>query len=397
MTFTNWANLHGIKTELTSIDDAPSNERCLRVKRRVSKGETILNCPYNMLISTKYVLENTKLGPYLLENVQYLDPMQLLMSFIVIEKAKGVESFWFSFIQSLPKLFTLTCSWNETLLSLLPPEMVEMHQKRLNYVINSCEKLDKVAKHFNLCISTEDIVWAFGCVNSRCFKVPDEMNPLLDCTEVKNDMVLVPYLDMCNHEPENSNDYHINLTEGCSIVAGCDLPDGSEVFLHYGSHNNYFLLVEYGFFLPNNTRRCVIFTRDDILSAFHDYEDLILKSENFPIFCGRELFVISNREASWHLTTMLSALPMDNLDNFQEMYLGGFINFQRQPELLKTLCDFKRRQYECLLEKLEEVDMKSEQNQVHGNLLKQFLNSQIEVLDIDFDNYNENDGFFEWD
>ena len=378
--FTSWATQNGLKTDSTYICDDRTSGRCLRASRNIRKGEKLLFCPPRFIINNQFIIGNTKVGKYVMQYPQELDPMQLMMAFLILEFDKGDQSSFKPFIDSLPKKFSLPVVWNQSLGQLLPTEMNNKYSDFCEYVSACSSKLKRMADEYNLKISSNDIIWAFCCVNTRCFYVAEHMNPLLDCAKIKNNMVLIPYLDMCNHSPNVATDYDVNV-DGCDIFATSDIEQDSEIFLHYGAHNNYVLLIEYGFVASSNPHDCVIFTREDLISALGSFSDKLEPSNEFRKLCGKELFFVSEGEPSWTLITMLAALKTNDFDFFLGEYFRGCLEFPRQPNLLRKVCEYKRKQYEKQVEQLKNLTWESDDDKCHSGICRSMLDSRIQILD----------------
>jgi hypothetical protein len=72
-------------------------------------------------------------------------------------------------------------------------------------------------------------------------------------TSKRDSIALVPLLDFLNHQPnERIHAAFDTALDAFVIQAQHDYPPHAQVFLNYGPHDNQFLLVEYGFTVPNN-------------------------------------------------------------------------------------------------------------------------------------------------
>jgi hypothetical protein len=95
-------------------------------------------------------------------------------------------------------------------------------------------------------------------VNTRCFywdypTAPRAKNKRhVNRRKVSSDdcMALCPFADFFNHASHGLN-FDSNHT-GCFVTCDRDYDPGVELYISYGRHTNDFLLVEYGFVLPNN-------------------------------------------------------------------------------------------------------------------------------------------------
>lgn len=376
-----WASSNGIKTDTTYIHEDEECGRSLRASKFIGRGEKILFCPPQQMINNQFIIEHTKMKKYLMQYPQEIDPMQLMMAFLLIEYQKGPNSEFEAFIDSLPRKFSLPVLWSESLVAMLPPELNEKKSDMRSYLQQCIERVQKLLNEFDITdVSCDDIKWAFCCVNTRCFYVAEHMNPLLDCSKVKNNMVLIPYLDMCNHSATTLTDYDVNV-DGCDIIATNDIEKDSEIYLCYGAHSNYMLLMEYGFMVPDNPNDCVIFAECDLLSSLSDYSEVLKSSKRFAEFCSKELFFMAHGQPSWALVTMLAALKTNDFEYFFQEFFSGYLGFKRHLNLVKRLCRNKAEVYRNLLKTLSERGSTSD-SLSDVSLLKRFLQSRIDLLEV---------------
>lgn len=110
--------------------------------------------------------------------------------------------------------------------------------------------------------------WAWLLINSRCFywdypssiirkgarQPPKKKRDRNDC------MALCPFVDYFNHTAAAPDDVQAEKriswvsfsADGFEVHAGGDYPAGDELFVSYGAHHNDYLMVEYGFRMPDN-------------------------------------------------------------------------------------------------------------------------------------------------
>ena len=78
------------------------------------------------------------------------------------------------------------------------------------------------------------------------------MSELEDSSEC---LALAPYLDLLNHSFDAVMEAGVDIhksTSGYQIVTKTKIKKFGQAFINYGPHDNTKLLLEYGFFLPNN-------------------------------------------------------------------------------------------------------------------------------------------------
>ncbi|XP_021344112.1 SET domain-containing protein 4-like, partial [Mizuhopecten yessoensis] len=183
--------------------------------------------------------------------------------FLLAEKAKHESSFWYPYINILPKKYTTPSFFSETELNLLPKtvrsrastEISKVHTafKLVTDFIRSCwPELAPV-------ITLPDFLWAWYSVNTR--SVYYKHNLCEEFLADGNHLALAPFLDLLNHS------YDANITAAFNVNSNCyeiqtenTYRKYDQVFISYGNHDNAHLLVEYGFVLPNNPNDAVEFS-----------------------------------------------------------------------------------------------------------------------------------------
>jgi len=121
-------------------------------------------------------------------------------------------------------------------------------------------------------------------VNTRCFYWEhNEWPPRKPGKRKRNlpaedNMALAPFVDYFNHASEGC--IYTSDASGCSITCNRDYTTGEEVTFCYGAHNNDYLLVEYGFVLPDNKHDHIILDHI-ILPELIDPQRELLQEYNY--------------------------------------------------------------------------------------------------------------------
>ncbi|KAF7913951.1 uncharacterized protein EAF01_000357 [Botrytis porri] len=101
-------------------------------------------------------------------------------------------------------------------------------------------------------IAYDEFMYNYSIVNSRTFYY---LSPNIKSSKPQpsnqNRLALNPFADYINHSSEPTVDATLSRA-GYTLTASRPIKQGSEVHISYGSHNNDFLLVEYGFILQDN-------------------------------------------------------------------------------------------------------------------------------------------------
>lgn len=162
----------------------------------------------------------------------------IICLFLLHEKHKAEKSFWFPYLEILPKhISTPLChtdSYLEYTVAYYLTETMRHSMSELYSLIKSDE------------FSLEDFFWAYSILTSRTFKVKEVGT------------VMIPFADVANHV---SLDNEVNLrTSGINsetdrfiiVQSNKEINDGDELFIKYNEFANGELLVNYGFSVENN-------------------------------------------------------------------------------------------------------------------------------------------------
>jgi len=191
---------------------------------------------------------------------------------LVHERAQGSDSFWFPYIDMLPKGFDNALFFTEEEASVLEGTTLADKLRDANRDLAEIgEKLAEMRSR-NPDGFPEDtfnhmtIRWAYSVYWSRALVVPLDSNGKPDA----HNHALCPYLDLLNHCPRSAHSlssWIASSSESTSppvtqvrLVAGSKVAPGSEVVINYGRKSNEQLLLYYGFAARNNAADSVQFT-----------------------------------------------------------------------------------------------------------------------------------------
>ena len=133
-----------------------------------------------------------------------INTVDLLSLFLIIEQSLGTTSFWFPYINMLPREFHTPSYFSKIEAEYLPPFLLEQQHAQIKKI----RKCQKHLKELLGCVSTkrvtgsilltfETVQWAWNVVNTRCVFV--------DCGEQFDkgkSCALAPLLDLLNHSSE---------------------------------------------------------------------------------------------------------------------------------------------------------------------------------------------------
>ncbi|KAG7193384.1 uncharacterized protein KQ657_000802 [Scheffersomyces spartinae] len=179
-----------------------------------------------------------------------LSSVRMVLTFLLVEKAKGPNSFYAPFIDMLPDIKDFELSplfWHiqneQELIKSLPSQTAVLTSKIIKRFEEDFEFTLTNFKFQPEKILKLEYFWAWMSINSRCLY----MN--LDDRIHANNWTLCPFVDFINHSPSESCTNRVDPVKGFQVI----VPNGflvmpeDQIFFNYGPHLNDFLLVEYGF------------------------------------------------------------------------------------------------------------------------------------------------------
>ncbi len=198
-----------------------------------------------------------------------LSSKQLYVAFFLLEeKNKGQNSFWYPYLQILPRyLKSIPLFYSEAELKLLSgtpfPSKIAWRKQRYE---RDFQEAVKLVPEIGLLTTIEDFIWARVIVQSRIFGIH---------MEGTKTSAMVPLADMVNHEMESNTIWaYDDRKRGFTMVSKCPIFAGNPVLDSYGTrpHSGYFLdygmyleeadkVVEFEFSIPGQARDEELFNR----------------------------------------------------------------------------------------------------------------------------------------
>ncbi|KAL1131464.1 hypothetical protein AAG570_011081 [Ranatra chinensis] len=254
----------------------PDSGRGLMAREPIKAGDTIVKIPSKLLITVSTV-SSSGIG-HLFDCGQIFSTQQVLAAYLVWEKHLGRGSFWDSYISLLPSSFNspLFCSEDQLIgFPLFIRNKVNEMKTKLDFLFEDLLIVlsSKVCYHCNRKYSDfytkNDFMWAWFIVNSRAVYISPSHNndhTIKLCDD--NSLALAPYLDMLNHSDDAKVQAYLLEQDGTYCLRTLvGYRKYEEVFIHYGSHSNLKLYLEYGFVLPENKNDVVSLDFSELLSA----------------------------------------------------------------------------------------------------------------------------------
>jgi len=140
------------------------------------------------------------------KSFQHLSSYDILSTFLMYEKHRGVRSPWHPYISTLPPTYSTPAYWSEEVLSSLPTDVSQDARLLMNKMEKNFAYLQDLFYHVEtvLCKSAagaftlNSFKWAWTSVSTRCVY----MRPANFATRGRsedNSIALAPLLDLLNH------------------------------------------------------------------------------------------------------------------------------------------------------------------------------------------------------
>uniref|UniRef100_A0A0N4ZFH2 SET domain-containing protein n=1 Tax=Parastrongyloides trichosuri TaxID=131310 RepID=A0A0N4ZFH2_PARTI len=247
--FKNWLLKNGVKWgDFELRYDGEESGFGVYTMRSFKDNENIINIPDSLLITAGKIANMEIYRNICLENK--LKPLELLIIFFSLETLKDDSKFR-PYFDILPKTFSTPII---TMPDLNPDDLPTQTREFWFSQQNELKEIEEKFSGIKECQSIErnHLIWAWQLVNTRCIYVENEENEILDNSD-GDTIAVIPLVDMLNHSP-NSNCVasHLKRISRYCITTIKGIPEGKQVYVCYGGHDNGRLWLEYGFRLNEN-------------------------------------------------------------------------------------------------------------------------------------------------
>ncbi|CAG8554131.1 9664_t:CDS:10 [Ambispora gerdemannii] len=286
--FVVWLKSNGFpKTKLT-LGNFQGIGRGLMATKEIKAGEVIISVPKKFLLTREMViteLDNMflKLGCSLKHNNDNISACQAIALYLALQKyrqqkRKNSCSFFSSYLKLLPKNFcSLPFFFDTNLFELLPKVMkddVQRQRQKFEYDYNNVKSYLKTN-------------------NSNC---------------TRDNIAVAPMLDFLNHSSKAKIKGEYNNSSNCyEITTFTPYKKGEQAFINYGPHDDFFILIEYGFVLSNNPYNYVSVDHEFSTLSIPN-ETIAAKEEKFNFLLSQGFFgdyTLRFSEISFRLLTAL--------------------------------------------------------------------------------------------
>lgn len=292
-----WAKAQNIVLHGIAPHAFPGRGIGLISTKTIHEGDTILEVPISVIKTLDTV-------PQALRDALPPPPDTTVHAMLALDLALDASIYpapWRAVLPSREDISTLPLTWDERLHKYLPPAARDLFQKQQA----------KFDKDFAAChaafpdLDPDNYRYAWLLVNSRTFY---HVSPRTARLSKEDQLSLQPVADLFNHASQGCTVFfaqgglgshnptgqrhepprhhvrrptqrpsrprggpishapaHPPATGGYTITANTTYPRGVEIPICYGRHNNDFLLVEYGFVLPDATNEWDEASLDDLL------------------------------------------------------------------------------------------------------------------------------------
>lgn len=210
----------------------------------VPAGTCVMYIPSNMFLTSygaKQEFGEQEKAETLIGNLGGADqfPMFYLFVKVLVEYERGEESAWYPWLNSLPRTFNNGAAMTPSCYECLPPLAAKLCMEERVKCINCRQALKSVEFVSDESKKDEELLkWIFNVVQTRSL-------------EVDGERIIVPMVDMLNHE-SSGHEVDVSYDEegSCVVYANTDVPAGSPLRMSYGDYyltNPSATFAKYGF------------------------------------------------------------------------------------------------------------------------------------------------------
>lgn len=366
-----WCKRFGVAAEGIQVSFVSEGWRGVVATKHISTGDCILSVPRNLLMS----VESAKAQPWFASVASrhpHLTSSQLLSIHLLHEVTKGRSSFWWPYLESLPKSYTTAIYYKpEDIAALQVPYAIQAAQTEIQRAHIDYNTALPLLKELNITCTWDDWIWAASTLSSRTMYLPSDA---AGC--------LTPFGDLHNYGPPPPfelpqrfgrmfNTSHSQYQEKIcgdgmfdtandvyKIIARKEYCPGEQVLLCYGQHTNLDLLLYYGFLLDPD---CI---------TTHD--KAFLDKQLFPpcAMVEADFYVHGNGVPSWDTLFTLRTHLCSNAKGFRsKAFAGEPISRENEvqvAESIKRACGQMLDSLLSTVEEDEELLLKGGQHEVNG-------------------------------
>lgn len=285
----------------------------------------------------------------LISNLSGVDQFPLFYLFlkVLVEYERGQDSPWYTWLNSLPRVFNSGAAMTPSCYDCLPPLAAKMSMEERVKHINCRQALKSVDFLTEETKKNDELTkWVYNVVETRSLDVGGEK-------------IIIPMADMFNHGSE-AHEVEISYDEegGCVVYTNVDVPAGSPLRLSYG---DYYLTN------PSATFAKYGFIDETCPSTFCKMMDIIPSTElrDIGLSYSRMLFYKDTGEVSEEVYDVLLYQILSNNQQARTEFYNACVNGDtatksayHQQYLGETMSKLKKH-VDDFLASLDELSMKA--------------------------------------
>lgn len=337
VSLTSWMKTHGWKPTCRLAPACFADTgRGLMAAQNIDIGQPLAIVPGRLVIT----IDSVSMSSFGKHFTTVYKTQQVLATFLMFERHKGSESFWYNYIVSLPTTMSNAayCSAEN-----LPDDLSEKILDHQNTILTTFDQImsemssvtcSHCSDTCNNIFTFEVYKWAWSIVNTRAvYMSPDcSLKNKIKLSDVNN-LALAPYIDLFNHSPMACVRATVNHLNGSyTIVTEKLFKKRSEVFINYGPHSNTKLFLEYGFIIPSNPQDSVHLLANELISVTGKSlnKNRLEKLRSYDLLKGH---YCTSEGLSWSARILTYLLIYSDRLNDEELKNRVFANLFDQSEV----------------------------------------------------------------
>lgn len=380
----------------------PTTGRGIRTirSRDFAAAETLIDMPFrSVFISLITLMDDRGFRSCCVDKLEGNVSTQLILTvYVLYQQHLGDRSKWKAYLDSLPKNLCTPHFCSQSELDCVP--MVRnLVTKTLQGLYSSfasafaCALCECCGRKLVDLVANEELLLMYYLVNSRSVYcdpgiIRKSCSGGLSFLSDDPSMALAPFLDLFNHSDsvETESNLCLDSVSGelkYQLVTRTALGADSELFINYGNHDNFKLLMEYGFVIEGNRYEKI----DLSLGQIENF------MQRFPKYChAKKIAFIRSREMheevfisaeglSYNFETILrifrsAGLTEKSLSEVVYQQVTAAIPIDESVDLHEALYTYLIARFQVAEGALNRIEHLTES----GRMLREFFSSRIRFL-----------------
>lgn len=353
--------------------------------RSMDKGIEFMSIPRKLMMTIEDAL-SSRIGSLFVQDPLCMQSPSLFLVLFLIYENRNSDSFWRSYMDSLPRVVDLPFTWpleDIDLLrgSLLYDEALKLSlvtMRQYTYIYDIIRKKENFVRDSPP--TWHEFIWAVSIVMSRQNRIPS--------AEADGySIALIPGWDMCNYRDGSMGTFYNPEKDSSESFTMEPVEKGNQIFIFYGTRPNHELMLYQGFFYCGSTS-------DGFRLDLHLPGD----EGSDPLYKMRKLF-LSKKGLSIRRQPLLVRIDQDGrIGNPSTMYYLRVLVMTKDeaafalknPEKTFWSKENEKKALAILLEKLHyALDKKSQHGRMtefvqaskRHTLIQGYLNSETSLLE----------------